>query len=242
VDGFRFREEVTGPDRSKYLWGGAAYALGGSMIRAFASTGWLADIHGVHRDVDGGGLVTDLPVHCFTTDRLGIAPRSSTDVIITDELEKRLSELGFVSLCDCHDTEYSAFYSTPSLQEPKKYDRQLSTTNARISAMLHSMLCASRFAHYLKVISRDRIGGSTDPKELQRFLQQWVAEYVTADSDASPNVRARFPLREASVQVTAARGQAGVFEAVMHLLPHYEIEGISTGIRLVAKLQGVRNE
>ena len=242
VDGFQFREEVASPDRSRYLWGGAAFALGGTLIRAFANTGWLADIQGVHRDVDGGGLVTDLPVHCFTTERMGIAPRSSTDVIITDELEKRLSDLGFISLCDCQDTEYSAFYSTPSMQQPQKYDRQLATTNARISAMLHSMLCASRFAHYLKVISRDRIGGSTDPKQLERFLQQWVSGYVTPDTDASPEVRARFPLREARVRVSATPGQAGVFEAVMQLVPHYEIEGISTGIRLVARLAGVRHD
>jgi type VI secretion system ImpC/EvpB family protein len=128
------------------------------------------------------------------------------------------------------------------MQQPQKFDRQLATTNARISAMLHSMLCASRFAHYLKVISRDRIGGSTDPKQLEKFLQQWVAGYVTPDADASAEARAKFPLREARVSVTAARGQAGVFEAVIHLLPHYEIEGISTGIRLVAKLAGVRGD
>lgn len=236
VDGFQFHEEVAGPDRSRYLWGGAAFALGGTLIRAFARTGWLADIQGVRRGVDGGGLVTDLPVHCFSTDRMGIAPRCSTDVIITDALEKRLSDLGFISLCDCQDTEYSAFYSIPSLQEPQKYDRQLATTNARISAMLHSMLCASRFAHYLKVIARDRIGGPTDPKQLERFLQQWISAYVTPDADASPEVRARFPLREARVRVSATPGQSGVFEAVMQLVPHYEVEGISTGIRLVARL------
>lgn len=242
ADGFRFYEEVTGPDRSRYLWGGAAYAFGANLIRAFAETGWLAEIHGVHRDLDGGGLVTDLPVHCFATDRTGIAPRSSTNVVITDELEKRLAELGFISLCDCHDTPYSAFYSTPSLQLPKKYDRALATTNARVSATIHSMLCVSRFAHYLKVISRDRIGGATDPDDLEDFLQRWLADYVTPDADASRDVRARRPLREAQVQVTAMRGQAGAFEAVVHLLPHHEIEGISTGIRLVARLQGVRNE
>ena len=39
VDGFQFREDVEGPDRSKYLWGSAAYAFGGVLVRAFAASG-----------------------------------------------------------------------------------------------------------------------------------------------------------------------------------------------------------
>ncbi len=240
VDGFVFREDVAGQDRNRYLWAGAAFAFAGNLIRAFARTGWLADIHGVHRDLDDAGLITDLPVHSFATDPFGIAPKSSTDVIVTDELEKHLAELGFISLCDCQDTEYSAFYSTPSLQQPQKYDQQSATTNARISSMLHSMLCVSRFAHYLKAMGRDRIGGDMDAHKLEQDLQRWIADYTTPDSDASPETRARYPLREANVQVATVPGESGAMRAVMHLLPHYEIEGINTSIRLVAMLRGSR--
>ena len=194
----------------------------------------------MHRDLDDAGLITDLPVHSFATDPLGIAPKSSTDVIVTDELEKHLAELGFISLCDCQDTEYSAFYSTPSLQQPQKYDQQSATTNARISSMLHSMLCVSRFAHYLKAMGRDRIGGHMDARKLEQDLQRWIADYTTPDSDASAETRARYPLREANVQVTAVPGESGAMRTVMHLLPHYEIEGINTSIRLVAMLRGSR--
>ena len=167
VDGFVFQEEVTGPDRSKLLWGNAAYALGGVLIRTFAEAGWLADIRGVRRDEESGGIVPGLAQYDFSTDAAGLEPRGATDVHVSDELERQLSDLGFISLCHCPDTPYSAFYSTPSLQKPKKYDRANASQNARISSLLQHIFCASRFAHYIKVMGRDRIGSLSGPAELE---------------------------------------------------------------------------
>ena len=167
-------------DRSRYLWGNAVYAFGAVLIRCFASSGWLADIRGVRqgpdaagvdRCLDEGGLVADLPAHSFTTDRRGVATKCSTDVIITDAQEQELDELGFIPLCHCHDTNYSAFYGTTSIQKPKKYDEPAATVNARLSAMLQYILCVSRFAHYLKVIGRDQIGSLTGPEKVEDLLE-----------------------------------------------------------------------
>ena len=174
VDGFRFCENVSGPDRGGYLWGNAAYAVGAVAVRAFADTGWLAGIRGVERDVAKGGLVAGLPVHCFSTDKHGVAMKCSTDVIVTDYQEQELSDLGFIPLCPCADSEYSAFYSSPSVQQPRRYDELAATMNARLSAMLPYMLCASRFAHYLKVEVRDKIGSFSEASECEQYLNQWL--------------------------------------------------------------------
>lgn len=236
VDGFCFREDVAGPDRSKYLWGNAAYAFGAVLIRAFADSGWLARIRGVQRDVEGGGLVSDLPVHSFSTDKQGVAPKCSTDVIITDYQEQELSELGFIPLCRCADTEYSAFYTNQSVQKPKEYDELPATMNARISAMLQYMLCVSRFAHYLKVAARDRVGAFTEAGECERYLHQWIQQYVTADADASPEVKAEYPLREASVQVREQPGKPGSYVCVAHLWPHFELDELTATVRVTTQL------
>lgn len=241
VDGFRFREDVGGPDHSKYCWGNAAYAFGGVLIRAFAQAGWLADIRGVQRGVEGGGLVTALPVHSFGTDRRGVAIKSSTDVVITDELEKELSDLGFVPLCDCKDTEFSAFYSNASAQKPKLYDRAAATTNAKISAMLQYMLCVSRFAHYIKVLGRDKVGSFVEAETFETFLQNWIVRYVTTDSDAAQATKARFPLREAKVQVHEQPGKPGSYQCVMHLAPHYELDDLTAAIKIATELAPARN-
>ena len=179
VDQFCFREDVAGPDRSKYLWGNAAYAFATVVIRAFANSGWLADIRGVQRGLAEGGLVTGLPAHSFSTDKRGVALKSSTEVAIVDALENELANLGFMSLCDCVDTEFSAFYACPSIQKPKVFDDPAATRNARMSSMLQYMLCVSRFAHYVKVIVRDKIGSALEASEVEDMLYRWLQKYVT---------------------------------------------------------------
>ncbi len=236
VDRFCFQEDVSGIDRAKYLWGSAAYALGGVLVRAFAQGGWLADIRGVQRDVEGGGLVTGLPVHSFGTDKMGVATKSSTDVVVTDESERELNELGFIPLCDCKDTEYSAFYSNQSIQQPKTYDRQAATVNARLAAMLQYVLCVSRFAHYVKVLGRDKVGALSEPDELESFLENWIVRYVTTDAEATPEVKARFPLREARVEIRQQLGKPGAYQCVMHLAPHYELDELTASVKIATEL------
>lgn len=233
---FRFVEDVSAPDRSGYLWGGANFALGGVLIRAFADCGWFADIRGVERGVLGGGLVTGLPTHEFGTDAPGVATKASTDVIITDQLEKQLCELGFISLCRCYDTPYSAFYSAPSIQRAKKYDAQDATINARISAMLHYMLCIGRFAHILKVYGRDLIGNSRTPAEIETELQRWLSNYVTPDDDATMETKSRRPLRDADVSVLPDPSKPDSYRAALRLMPHYQFDDAKASITLVTEL------
>jgi type VI secretion system ImpC/EvpB family protein len=242
VDGFRFREDVEDPARRQYLWGNAAYAFGAVLVRAFVENGWLANIRGVQRDPDqgvrGGGLVTGLPVHSFRTDRSGLAVKSSTDTHITDFLEKELGELGFLPLCHCPDTEASAFYSSLSIQKPKQYASAAATASARLSAMLQCLLCASRFAHYLKVMARDRLGQFTGPAECEAHLGDWLREYtaMTTDDDPSSPVRRRYPLREFRVKVQENPYKPGTYTCVIHLRPHFQLDQVVTAVKLTTEL------
>jgi type VI secretion system ImpC/EvpB family protein len=236
VDGFRFREDVEGPGCKNYLWGNAVYAFGAVVVRAFIESGWLAGIAGVRRDVAGGGLLNDLPVHSFSTDKRGIATKCSTDIMVSDFQEQELSELGFIPLCHCENTDYSAFYTTPSVQKSKKYDELAATINARISAMLQYMLCVSRFAHYLKVLVRDKIGSFTEADECENFLHKWIHQYVVADPSASPEVKAEYPLREARIRVWEHPGKPGSYLCTAHLWPHFELDGLTASVRVMTEL------
>jgi len=238
LDGFDFSEETAGPDRRRYLWGNAAYAFGEVALRAFAETGWLASISGVTQGQLGGGLVTGLPSHAFATDSRGVGVESSVEVVIPDDLERRIAEAGFLPICQCHDSELSAFYNSQSAQKPREYEGDVvATLNAKMSSMMQYMLCVSQFARYLKVIARDKVGTFATAEDCEIYLQDWVASYVTKDASASPEARAKFPLYAAKVSVFAKAAEPGVFQCDIALQPHYELYDLSASVRMQTELR-----
>ncbi|HKO06688.1 MAG TPA: type VI secretion system contractile sheath large subunit [Alphaproteobacteria bacterium] len=239
IDGFRFIETAAGADHDGYLWGNAGYAFASVLMRAFITYGWFADIRGAPRDILAGGIVTELPTCCFETDAAGIAIRYSTDVALSEGQDSELSELGFMALCKCKDTDYSAFFSTQSARTPEKYDRLAATMNARLSSMLQYMFCVARFSHFIKVICRDRVGSFTTAGECQTRLTDWLRDYTLGNDDASYEAKAKYPLREAMVQVRDVPGKPGSYAATIHLRPHFQLDQVVTSFRLVTELSTV---
>jgi type VI secretion system protein ImpC len=232
IDGFNYEEGVDGTDHDKYLWGNAAYALGARLTQAFAQYGWCAAIRGV----EGGGLVEGLPTHNFTTDSGDIALKCPTEAPITDRREKELADLGFIPLVHCKGTDYAAFFSVQSGQKAKVYDSEAANANARLSTQLPYILAISRFAHYLKAMMRDKLGSFMSRTDCERFLNQWIVNYVTPDDTAAPSVKASHPLRDARIEVSEVPGKPGVYRAVSFLRPHFQLDELSVSLRLVAEL------
>jgi type VI secretion system protein ImpC len=232
IEAFGYEEGVDGTDHGKYLWGNAAYALGARLTDAFAKYGWCAAIRGV----EGGGLVQGLPVHTFKTDEGEVALKCPTEIAITDRREKEFADLGFIPLVHCKGTDYAAFFSTQTTNKPKVYDTDSANANARLSSQLQYILAVSRFAHYLKSIMRDKIGSFMTRKNCEDFLNRWISNYVLLDDDAGQEVKARFPLREARVDVKEIPGKPGAYRAVAYLRPHYQLDELTISLRLVANL------
>jgi len=232
VEGFNFEEGVDGTDHSKYLWGNAAFALASKMTQAFATYGWCVAIRGV----EGGGLVDGLPSHTFRTDEGDVALKCPTEIAITDRREKELADQGLCSLVHCKGTDKAAFFSIQSCNRPKLYDSDAATANARISAQLPYMMATCRFAHYLKAMMRDKIGGFMSRDDCFRFLNRWVGQYVTQDDKASQSDKAKYPLREARVDVEEVKGKPGVYRAIAYLRPHFQLDELNVSLRLVAEL------
>jgi len=232
VEGFNFEEGVDGTDHSKYLWGNSAFALASKMTQAFATYGWCVAIRGV----EGGGLVDGLPSHTFRTDEGDVALKCPTEIAITDRREKELADQGLVPLVHCKGTDKAAFFSIQSCNKPKLYDSDSANANARLSAQLPYMMSTCRFAHYLKAMMRDKIGGFMSRDDCQRFLNRWISKYVTQDDKAGPATKAKFPLREARVDVEEIKGKPGAYRAVAYLRPHFQLDEINVSLRLVADL------
>lgn len=232
VEGLEFEEDVDGRTHSKYLWGNAAWALGARITDAFAKHRWCAAIRGV----EGGGVVAGLPTHTFKTDEGDVALKCPTEIAITDRREKELSDLGFISLCHCKGTDYAAFFGGATAQKARQYATDSANANARLSAVLPYVLAAARFAHYLKVLMRDKVGSFQTRSEIEKYLNNWIAQYVLLNDDAPQSAKARFPLREARVDVTEIAGRPGCYNATVFLRPHFQLEELTASIRLVAEL------
>jgi type VI secretion system protein ImpC len=121
VEGFNFFEDVDGSDHNKYLWGNAAYGLGTRITQAFSKYKWCAAIRGV----EGGGLITDLPVHNFETPQGDIELKCPSEIPITDRREKELNDLGFIALIHCKGTDRAAFFGGQTTNKPKVYDKDV---------------------------------------------------------------------------------------------------------------------
>ena len=232
VDEFDYEEGVDGSDHSKYLWGNSAWALGARLTESFAKYNWCATIRGV----EGGGLVEGLAVHNFSTDDGDIAMKCPTEVAITDRREKELADLGFVPLVHCKGTDYAAFFSVQTCQKAKQYDTEAANANARLSTQLSYILAASRFAHYLKSMMRDKIGSYMTRSECEQFLNRWINGYVVSSGAASAEMKAKYPLAEARVDVMEIPGKPGAYRAVAFLKPHFQLDELTVSLRLVADL------
>ncbi len=232
VEAFNFKEDVDGTDHSKYLWGNAAYAMGARLTDAFAKYGWCAAIRGV----EGGGRVDGLPTHTFRTDDGEIALKCPTEIAITDRREKELSDMGLIPLVHCKGSDFAAFFGAQSCNKAKKYDTDAANANARLSSQLQYLMATSRFAHYLKAIMRDKIGSFATRKEIDDFLNRWIVKYVVSTEEAGQEMKARYPLKEARIDVSEVPGKPGVYRAVAFLKPHFQLDELTVSLRLVAEL------
>ena len=232
ADGFTYVEETDGTDHSRYLWVNASYAFAARLTAAFEAYGWCAAIRGV----EGGGLVEDLPTHTFKTDDGEVALKCPTEVSITDRREKELSDLGFIPLVHCKNTDYAAFFGAQSVQKSKKYDSAAANANAALAAQLQYIFSVCRIAHYLKAMMRDKVGSFSSAGNVESFLNTWIGQYVLADDSASQEAKAQYPLREASIEVSEDPARPGRYRAVAFVRPHFQLDELSVSLRLVAEL------
>ncbi len=239
IDEFRFEEGPLGANgaveslkHEHYCWMNAAYVLGTRLTDSFAKTGWCTSIRGA----ENGGKVETLPMHVFSSDDGDADLKCPTEVGITDRRDNELAKLGFLPLCHYKNTDYAVFFGAQTTNKPKKYDRAEATANAAISARLPYMMATSRFAHYLKVLGRDKIGSFMEATDAENWLNRWILNYVNNNDTAGADVKAMYPLRDAKVTVQEVPGRPGSYNAIAWMRPWLQLEELTTSLRMVARI------
>lgn len=191
--------------------------------------------------MESGGAVDELPCHTFPSIDGGVDLKCPTEIAISDRREAELAKNGFMPLLHRKNSDMAAFIGAQSLQKPTEYVDPDATANANLAARLPYLFAVCRFAHYLKCIVRDKIGSFKSRDAMQRWLNDWVLQYVDGDPEnSSESVKAQKPLAAAEVQVAEVEDNPGYYTAKFFLRPHYQLEGLTVSLRLVSKLPSLK--
>lgn len=202
----------------------AAHYLWGSPIFAFAVR--IADSFARFRSYAGVlGTFDDEPPITDAHPALGPAhTKPSVEVVLSRRLEQSLSELGLIPLVWDAVRGTVRFTTANSVQLPRSFGSteggQAATISHLLGTRLPYLMLACRFAHYLKVLERERIGTHRQSVEIEQDLSDWLSQYVVTMDSASPTVRLKYPLRNAIVKVTPDEGTPGLHHMQMMIQPH----------------------
>ncbi len=227
-----YRERIGARDHAHLCWGSAAFALAAGLARAFHASRWCAAIAGL----DAGGEVKGLPRWGFSTDRLDVASRPPIETGLTSPQERALVGAGIIPLCRVHASPRVAFFALPCLHAPPARTDRTAAANEDLGVQVPYLLAASRFAHYLKCMLRDAVGRHTTPGEIERRVGEWLGRHTLDDAHATPERRARHPLRAFHVAVKTHPGRPGHYALVAQLRPHTHQQEAAIALRVVTDL------
>ena len=102
-------------------------------------------------------------------------------------------------------TDFAVFMGSPRYrQKPKTYFDPDANANAELSAKFNLILCTSRFAHYLKVMARDKIGSFMETRDCAEWLNDWI-QAVSAAIQPAPTTRRRPNIRWPTPRLKSAK-------------------------------------
>lgn len=232
IEEFSFEEELGDGDPARFTWANSAYGMAANITRSFKDCGWCTRIRGI----ESGGALSGLPSHIFAAESGG-GDRRPTEVTMTDRRESELERAGLMPLVHRRNADIAIFFGAVSLHKAAEDDDPDTTANAALFARLPYVFACSRFVHYLKCIVRDKIGSFSGPEEMERHLQNWILQYVDGDPDhSSEAVKTLHPLAAAEVRVHGSNDHPGYYNAQIYLRPHYQLEGLTTSLRVVTRL------
>lgn len=217
----------------KNLMAGASIAFAANLSRSFERYGWCVNICGLN----AGGRVDSLIVPEKKT-IFGDVPLLPTEVLFSESQELALSEQGFIPLSYYKNSDFGCFFSANSAKRVNLYNSAHASANAKINTRLPYVFLSSRIAHFLKVIQRENIGTNKSKLTLEKELNRWLQTLVTKMSSPSAELTATYPLKEGRIEVIEKPSSPGVYQMMMQIVPHFQIEGMDITLSLTSEIPG----
>lgn len=224
--GLSFREVIDSSDQ--LCWGSSAYLVASMVQSCFEKTGWFNNVC-----LEKAVLKKDYP----SFDRAKITPTSYFECHIDYKSQEKLCALGFMLLEADQYSGVIRFKTAQSLFMKNELLKGQAQDDLFVATLLPYLLCANRFAQYLKVIARNKMGSLMQADQLERVLQQWLHEYCgKADYDDLERI-SKYPLSSAKVEIQPSPDDPSKFLCHMRLKPNYRLEQVNAVINLVSSVR-----
>jgi type VI secretion system protein ImpC len=165
-----------------------------------------------------------------------VKPKCPAEVNMNWNQDYALSKLGFYPIVHVKDTNNARFEGGQTVQKPKEYVESPANKSAQLSARLPYILAASRLAHYLKRMAHDHIGSFKQREDCEKWLNNWIMQYVLNDPNPSDTAKATHPFAEAVVAVREIPDDPGAYDATIKVVPWIMLEKLTADITLVGEL------
>lgn len=208
---FHHRESLYDPEHR--LWGPACFLVAMRAAEAFAQQRWCLGLVGTRNGPALLPLTTPTP----TT--------STLELLLPPRCERALANAGLIALTVDRASGRAVLREAPTLLRSDD-----------LAAQLPYLLVISRLAHYLQRVQRERVGRWDDRAALQRELELWLRQLVADIDDPPPEVRARKPLRSASLTLSPLPNQPGWHRCHLKVVPHLTHLGRPLTLELVGRL------
>lgn len=163
----------------------------------------------------------------------GTHQKRSTEIDITKFDEHDFNKLGFLPIYYENHYKRTPFRKLQTIQKP----------HYPIFSRLPYIMCISRIAHYLKIITRNKVNECMNGEDIEKYLQQWINRYTneyvyirkegSVTSDMS--LEARYPIEKAHIRLSK-NPYTNAYLIVAYIYPYLQTEEITVGSRFVAKV------
>ena len=216
---FKFRETF---EKKDLLWGNAAFAFAGCVVRAYSEKSWLGKMRGPGTDGEVGGLAGQ------EENEKGFG--TGLDARLDDKFAE-LTLAGFMTLIG-YKSGSPYFFHSPSVYRSPVNDSPHAAAVGWLHSQLENILAASRFAVYLMSRWLDQPFQLNTLNDKRNFLNKWLDRYCGDETNVSAEEKARRPMREAMADLQKITGQPGVYNCRLFIRPVYLLDEIPIAMRL----------
>ncbi|MFN5290981.1 MAG: type VI secretion system contractile sheath large subunit, partial [Planctomycetia bacterium] len=215
-----------------FPFGTPIYAFGILAIKEFLDNGWFSGLRGSKENMDGMGLISHLPHENTGIDSSSFSIIPPLECMMTPEGGDLLDQNGIMTFTYSGTGHNLILYNCKSAHLPDLFESKIANENASISSLFNYILCVSRFAHFIKVIGRDKLGSFKTPEDCETFITSWLYTYT----DSGRTNSRKKPLKSFKIQISDDPSKPGSFKSVIHLEPHLQVDHISATIKLVTNI------